>query len=128
MHHSLGDPLAVEVRHLVDEGDILEQQRSALSDAHRGGLLAHRLTVARGDDGASLLQHRGREWRSGWWRDCYCGGCEVGWLAGSCDSRFLATARFFTSRVVWMVLYLMFCLYFLIMSIVNVHDCIVDCM
>ena len=59
MHDALWDALAVKVRHLVDEGDILQQKWSTLSDAHRGGLLTHRLAVARGDDGVALL--RGRE-------------------------------------------------------------------
>ena len=58
MDDALGDPLAVEVGHLVDEGDILQQQWAALADTDRGRLLAHRLAVARGDDGAALLSER----------------------------------------------------------------------
>ncbi len=35
VHHALGDPLPVEVRDLVDEGGVLEQQRAARADGQR---------------------------------------------------------------------------------------------
>ena len=65
VHHALGDPLAVEVGHLVEEGDILQEEGSALSDTYRGRLLSDRQAVGRGEDRAVLLQESGGN-GSGW--------------------------------------------------------------
>lgn len=60
VHHALRNSLAVKVRHLVEEVDILQQDRTALSDSLRCGFHADWRSTGGGSDAWSALRNMKR--------------------------------------------------------------------
>lgn len=57
VHDALRDALAVEVRHLVEEVDILQQDRAPLTDGLRRGLHADWRSISKSGDGRAALEN-----------------------------------------------------------------------
>jgi hypothetical protein len=55
VHHALGDPLAVEVRDLLEEVVVLEHRRAAVAHGAVVLVVDDRVALARGQDGGLVL-------------------------------------------------------------------------
>ena len=67
MYYPLRNPLTVKVRHLVQEGVVLQQDRPAGSHSQRGRLAVDRVAMAGGEDVRHLrknIEHAHREYDS----------------------------------------------------------------